>query len=272
MFEKLNFFKNTSQNTERADYSILKTQIENSDDVDLAVLDKAASDKQITDKEYKDLARNLLAKHEVIQGGMIDVTEKQDSRIQAVEVRAQEAEASAETDPLTGLANRRSLDKNLLSAVLRLMDGEHKRESDPDYILYFLMDMDGLKQINDTGGHTAGDQAIRIISERLQEEEKRGGLAARLGGDEFVLMQEHQGEMSDEGAEEIRKRIEERINKNLSLISGDINYPIGVSVGCAVLRKNAPETQNKTPEEVVKNLTDSSDQAMYKIKLERKSK
>jgi diguanylate cyclase (GGDEF)-like protein len=82
---------------------------------------------------------------------------------------------AAYRDPLTGLANRRAFDERLTEAV-----------SSPVALL--LGDVDGLKDLNDTSGHDAGDEALRAVGAALMALEDDGALAARIGGDEFCLI------------------------------------------------------------------------------------
>ncbi len=90
--------------------------------------------------------------------------------------RQAELDRAARTDPLTGLLNRRGFAEALAAS----------RAAEPRGILAFL-DMDGLKQLNDTHGHAAGDAAIQALAARLTADARPGELAARLGGDEFAL-------------------------------------------------------------------------------------
>jgi diguanylate cyclase (GGDEF)-like protein len=88
----------------------------------------------------------------------------------------------ADTDPLTGLANRRAFIAEL-SARLDL-------PAAPTFALA-LLDLDGFKPINDTFGHAAGDAVLIEVAGRLRSEAGAGALAARIGGDEFGLVLPH---------------------------------------------------------------------------------
>lgn len=96
----------------------------------------------------------------------------------AAQVRLAGAEAQAERDGLTGLSNRVGLD----AAVRRLAEGR------PRPVGVLFVDLDGLKQVNDTHGHDAGDVLIREAARRLRRSGRRDDPVARLGGDEFVLL------------------------------------------------------------------------------------
>lgn len=84
-------------------------------------------------------------------------------------------------DPLTGLYDRRSFDRLLEMAVARSV-----RYGWPFTLV--LLDMDKLKVINDTDGHSAGDLAIRDLGDRMRRSLRYGDNAARIGGDEFALI------------------------------------------------------------------------------------
>src|SRR3954466_4562641 len=87
----------------------------------------------------------------------------------------------ADTDPLTGLANRRALERTLDAALTRA--GARARS-----VGLLLVDLDGFKAVNDTHGHAAGDEALREVARRLRRSVRERDLVARLGGDEFVVV------------------------------------------------------------------------------------
>jgi len=86
----------------------------------------------------------------------------------------------AHTDPLTGLPNRRGLELELSSALLRA--------SPARLLAAYLVDLDGFKAVNDRLGHDAGDELLRAVAERLRAPLRHRDVVARLGGDEFVVM------------------------------------------------------------------------------------
>jgi len=92
----------------------------------------------------------------------------------------EETQRLASTDPLTGLANQR--------ALAELLDRElHNAERYGVPLAYLILDLDDLKQINDTRGHAAGDEALRAFADLLRASARRGDIVARYAGDEFVL-------------------------------------------------------------------------------------
>ncbi len=94
----------------------------------------------------------------------------------ALESRAAEASRSAELDALTGIGNRRQLERFLRDAAVR-----------QDQIGLILVDLDHFKQINDGFGHDVGDTVLQRIAELLAGEVRGGQVAIRFGGDEFLL-------------------------------------------------------------------------------------
>lgn len=85
----------------------------------------------------------------------------------------------ADSDPLTGVANRR--------ALVAALDQRLGRTGAPPFTLA-LLDLDCFKPINDTFGHAAGDAVLIEVSRRLQREAGADALVARMGGDEFALL------------------------------------------------------------------------------------
>ncbi|MFI7545954.1 putative bifunctional diguanylate cyclase/phosphodiesterase [Actinoplanes sp. NPDC049599] len=94
-------------------------------------------------------------------------------------INAENAYAAAH-DPLTGLANRRELLEQARARFeARTVDG---------IFALLLIDLNHFKEVNDTLGHTAGDDVLREVAKRLEEAATPGDLVARLGGDEFAML------------------------------------------------------------------------------------
>ena len=87
----------------------------------------------------------------------------------------------AALDQLTGLYNRRSGEQRLEEEISRAV--RHGRP-----LTLLLIDLDGLKQINDTLGHAAGDHLLRSFANRLLRAVRGSDVAARMGGDEFMVL------------------------------------------------------------------------------------
>jgi diguanylate cyclase (GGDEF)-like protein len=87
----------------------------------------------------------------------------------------------AARDKLTGLYNRRLFEEQFDAAVARsLRNGEE--------LSLLVVDLDGLKRINDLGGHPAGDEALAALADALRASVRAGDVACRLGGDEFAVI------------------------------------------------------------------------------------
>lgn len=98
-------------------------------------------------------------------------------------VHAEQAAADARTDRLTGLGNRLAWDEGLA-------DAQHKVDRGASYSV-ITIDVDGLKTINDTHGHAAGDQLLRECAGIIREHCSDYDLAVRMGGDEFAVLVPH---------------------------------------------------------------------------------
>src|SRR5690606_22896839 len=88
------------------------------------------------------------------------------------------------------------------------------------------MDLDWFKEVNDRLGHSAGDQILSYVGERLRATVRQGDIAARIGGDEFVVV----GEVADlEDAERFAQRVADGVSGRLEL-AGEL-VEVAASVG-----------------------------------------
>ena len=153
----------------------------------------------------------------------------------------------AVTDPLTGLANNRQLTQSLESEIRR-----SRRTGQP--LAVVLLDLDGLKQINDRHGHLAGSLAIRRVAEALLGSCRATDTAARFGGDEFALVLPETGEAA---AWHVARGVADRL-------ATDAEKPnLSISVGVAVYPGQG---------ETVEALLNAADVALYETKERRKSR
>ena len=95
--------------------------------------------------------------------------------------RTEQLESLAVTDPLTGLLNRRGFDREMERALATA-----RRYRDIGVLIY--VDLDGFKPINDTLGHSAGDEVLKRVAQILAENVRDSDRVARVGGDEFVAL------------------------------------------------------------------------------------
>jgi diguanylate cyclase (GGDEF)-like protein/PAS domain S-box-containing protein len=129
-------------------------------------------------------------------------------------------EYQASYDELTGLLNRRAFEVQ----IERAWDSACRRKK-KSYLIY--MDLDQFKVVNDTSGHTAGDQLLRGVSEILLDSVRNDDIVGRLGGDEFgIILWECPTDIAKRIAESIRQSVE-----NFRFHWDDETYRIGVSIG-----------------------------------------
>lgn len=154
----------------------------------------------------------------------------------------------AETDALTGLANRRRFDEALRASAREAMQNGLP-------LSLAMIDIDHFKKFNDTHGHALGDQVLKLVARTIAEHCRDGDVAARYGGEEFVLVMPKTGIASAlEVAERVRlatasKRLTRRGSKE-SL--GGITMSVGVA-----------RYQNQ---EALTNLVERADAALYAAK------
>jgi len=95
--------------------------------------------------------------------------------------RFEQTEHESHTDPLTGMPNRRSLDRQLEAGLVRAVRSGGRGS-------VVVLDLDRLKEINDTYGHEAGDRALRVVGNVLRSTVRHQDLCARFAGDEFIVV------------------------------------------------------------------------------------
>jgi diguanylate cyclase (GGDEF)-like protein len=93
----------------------------------------------------------------------------------------EETQRLARTDPLTGIANRRALNEMLEREL-------HTSERYDTPFAFAILDLDDLKKINDSGGHSLGDLALKRFANVLKKTARKGDIIARYAGDEFVVV------------------------------------------------------------------------------------
>lgn len=139
-------------------------------------------------------------------------------------------EEAAFTDHLTGLANRRRFERQLEREVSRTLRFGH-----PFSLL--MIDIDNFKNLNDSFGHDAGDDAIRRISKVLREGTRGIDLAARIGGEEFAVLLV---ETDQAGGFEVAERLRLAIRSIEIPSGGQITASFGVAE-CPADAQTAPE-------------------------------
>lgn len=160
-----------------------------------------------------------------------------------IQRRLHEVELLATLDPLTGVANRRDLDRELAARI----------EARPEFCV-LLFDLNGFKEINDRFGHLYGDQALKQLAARLSSQVRARDYVCRWGGDEFLAIL-----ACDLAVAESRSRqIAGRLNGPYQIFgpAGERRVDITVTVGlvqyCA----------GESPEQLFRRV----DEAMYRQK------
>ncbi len=124
-------------------------------------------------------------------------------------------------DELTGLYNRRGF------MILAEQQMKFARRSQKG-LLFFLADLDGLKQVNDVHGHLQGDIALKMAAEVFQKTFRRSDIIARIGGDEFAIV-------AIDAAADCEKLIRKRLEENVREANANARMPfqLSISAGCA---------------------------------------
>ncbi len=140
----------------------------------------------------------------------------------------QEIEHMAFHDPLTGLANRRRIEGLLEDSIECCAPAQ--------LVALTFVDLDGFKSINDRHGHPAGDEALKLLAERLNGCFREKDIVARLGGDEFAVLQ--YGVPGPEILPVSAGRIVANLSQPLRLNGGRVTVTAGASVGVVYLDHN----------------------------------
>jgi diguanylate cyclase (GGDEF)-like protein len=152
-------------------------------------------------------------------------------------------------DPLTGCATR-TLFHDRLRQLLALNE---RRERDDQRVALFYVDLDGFKYVNDTFGHTAGDEILRTVAQRFSEHLRDADTIARIGGDEFAIIVPNLADGAS--AEQLAQRLLELIAEPVPINRQP--FQIGASLGISLYPADARDPQE---------LLSLADHAMYRAK------
>lgn len=153
---------------------------------------------------------------------------------------------SAHYDELTGLPNRTLLSDRMQQAMIKCQRNNQS-------MAVAFIDLDGFKWINDSYGHSVGDQFLRLITQKLKQSLREGDTLARIGGDEFVAVIDELGLPED--AHKVLWRLLEAAANELNINGNRLKTT--ASIGVTFYPEN-----NCSPDQLLR----SADQAMYKAK------
>ncbi len=196
-------------------------------------------------------------KKEVLRNLLLEVSRRYD------EVMAQNAQIFEEIryrvihDELTGLYNR-------FYFMERLKKVAASSRRHHDYGAVIFVDLDNFKMVNDTAGHKAGDELLKLVAKKLRETMREEDIVARFGGDEFVILVENLGSDKKKAIDTLRKIS----GKLLSSVKYDDTfnqkaYCITASIGIALVDEHGAG---------VDDILHSADSAMYKAKEKGKAR
>jgi diguanylate cyclase (GGDEF)-like protein len=162
-------------------------------------------------------------------------------------------------DPLTGVFNRRYLDRRLNEEVARA-----RRHGLPLSVL--MLDIDHFKEINDRHGHQAGDQVLTLFADQVKRQLREPDIVARYGGDEFLVIAPQTSRQSAiDLAERLRTRLESHrfILHDTHTQNGILEIRLICSIGVASLSDKVPDAVK---------LVRCADENMYRAKHDGRNK
>lgn len=186
-------------------------------------------------------AAPIIDQHNKVNGAVIvlhDVTEMRSL--------AERLSYQASHDALTGLVNRREFEIRLEQAI-------HNAQSEHTYYALCFIDLDQFKVINDTAGHSAGDEYLKQLAQRLTRHIRNSDVFSRLGGDEFGILLDG---CTIKQAMEIANDIKDEI-KNTRFIWGKNSFETGASIGIVPINRFSSS---------VSEILSSADVACYEAK------
>lgn len=192
------------------------------------------------------LVENLLRSEQELEARVTERTFDLEVALSELRTKEQQLEYIAKHDPLTGLANRTLLEDRIAQAIARARRSGRS-------VAVLMADLDGFKAINDTHGHTVGDQMLKVLSARMAECVRETDTVARPGGDEFVIVLEELQDLGD--AARVAEKLVEATSWPVNLAQGALR--VSISVGLAFFPKDATE-----PAQLLKR----ADSTMYAAK------
>jgi diguanylate cyclase (GGDEF)-like protein len=199
------------------------------------VLLKAVRERLVGDPDaLLEAVDRLIRLFSLIQAGLVE---------ELLRERSSELEWLAHTDPLTGLFNLRYLRQQMDHLL-----GLHQRYGHPFALL--LLDVDGLKRVNDSFGHAAGDELLVGVADAIRAATRSVDVPARIGGDEFCVLAPHQTASR-------ATILGERLAVSIEELESADGASVSVSIGVVACPEHASEPER---------LLELADVAMYRAK------
>ncbi|MGF6427535.1 diguanylate cyclase (GGDEF)-like protein [Bradyrhizobium elkanii] len=171
------------------------------------------------------------------------------AQLARAQARIEELQASAETDFLLDILNRRGFERELARSLSFI-----KRYQASGALI--VLDVDRLKPINDAFGHAAGDEVLKAIVAAISDQVRASDVIGRLGGDEFAVLLWN---LSEIDARAKAAALEEAIDR-LTFMFRDSQVTAGASAGVAILTAHSD----------IDRVLDEADRAMYVRKAQRR--
>ena len=207
---------------------------------------------EIKREEVINEARNILMEHNL---NIIKEFDDHRQKIDSLTERTKDIEEAASRDHLTGVYNRKHIEK-LLNEEFNNASKNHEPLS-----LAFI-DLDDFKTVNDTYGHLAGDKVLRDLAELFNQKIRSTDKLARYGGDEFLIMLPRTDY-------DVAKKLLNRLIQGLQESKGFKFDGASVKISCSIgMATHLSDGSFKTLE----NLIGAADKALYKAKKAGKNK
>lgn len=197
------------------------------------------------EKAQAELVNTLMEQERVLE-------QRVRERTSELEEAKSQLERMVTEDSLTGLYNRNGLRHHFA----QMMKRAHRQH---EAVAVMLIDLDDFKPVNDTYGHEAGDELLRVIARRMRAELRESDGLGRLGGDEFVVLTD------DTDSPQHLQVVAERL-------LGVISEPVEITAGKTVMvHASIGICYSFVEGETLKSLLRSADEAMYRVKHQDKN-